>query len=451
MKTGRRLVAMLLVVSLLSIGVSAQAQRSRKRAPATPSRSKAKVSKPKVSETRGAPELPLTGLYRLDEASSENPREAAERVAGNDAFGERGEIVDNLTSRLQSPAQIAIERRGNQISIASTRAQRISFIADGHERVEKADDGHTVRTRATLYGNTLAVNSTGSTDDEFSVTFDSIDEGRRLRVTRRILDERLNRPVIVQSIYNKVSNAARWNIYGEQQPRSTTVASSARSNAARNATTTTAGNRQQQQQQPAPPTIRPRPQQPAPNRSQENPDVYVFVVPRGAQFVTTLNNDLSTQQTREGDRFTLTVREPAAYAGATIEGFVSRVNPSGRITGRSEMTLEFQSIRLRDGRTAGFSGTIESVRATGGEEVRVSTESTGNVQESDSQTARTEQRVAIGAAVGAIIGAIAKGGKGAAIGAIVGAGVGAGSVYAQGRDDLELRSGTELVIRTAPR
>jgi len=58
-------------------------------------------------------------------------------------------------------------------------------------------------------------------------------------------------------------------------------------------------------------------------------------------------------------------------------------------------------------------------------------------------------RGGIGAALGAIIGAIGGGGKGAAIGAAVGAGVGAGSVYVQGRDDLELRSGTEMTIRAS--
>ncbi len=60
---------------------------------------------------------------------------------------------------------------------------------------------------------------------------------------------------------------------------------------------------------------------------------------------------------------------------------------------------------------------------------------------------RTVQRAAIGTAVGAIIGAIAGGGKGAAIGAVIGAGAGAGSVYVQGRDDLDLPSGTEITIR----
>jgi outer membrane lipoprotein SlyB len=73
----------------------------------------------------------------------------------------------------------------------------------------------------------------------------------------------------------------------------------------------------------------------------------------------------------------------------------------------------------------------------------------GTVKESDSQTQRTVERAAIGTAVGAIIGAIAGGGKGAAIGAVLGAGGGAGSVYVQGSDDLELRSGTEVTIRSS--
>ena len=49
-------------------------------------------------------------------------------------------------------------------------------------------------------------------------------------------------------------------------------------------------------------------------------------------------------------------------------------------------------------------------------------------------------------------GAVAGGGKGAAIGAAVGAGVGAGSVFIQGRNDLDLMNGTEFTIRvSAPR
>jgi sulfate adenylyltransferase subunit 1 (EFTu-like GTPase family) len=185
------------------------------------------------------------------------------------------------------------------------------------------------------------------------------------------------------------------------------------------------------------------------NTEPTNSDIYVLLIPSGTQFIATLNNDLTSARNREGDRFTMTVRAPTQYEGATIEGFISRIEASGRISGRSEMTLDFQQIRLRDGRTAGFNGTIESVRTVGGEEVRVDSEGGGgSIQDDDSQTNRTAQRVAIGAAVGAIIGAIAKGGKGAAIGAAIGAGAGASSVYIQGRDELELRSGTEVSIRS---
>jgi hypothetical protein len=152
-----------------------------------------------------------------------------------------------------------------------------------------------------------------------------------------------------------------------------------------------------------------------------------FVIGRNTQFIATLDNNLSTSNTREGDRFTLTVREPSVFAGAIIEGTVSRVERGGRISGRSELAFNFERIRLPDGRTAEFAAEIESVRPVGGEDVRVDNEGGGNVQENDSQTNRTTER--------------------AAIGAVIGASAGAGSVYAQGRDDLELGAGTELVLR----
>jgi hypothetical protein len=141
----------------------------------------------------------------------------------------------------------------------------------------------------------------------------------------------------------------------------------------------------------------------------------------------------------------MTVRSPGQYDGATIEGYVTNVNRGGRITGRSELTLDFDTIRLRDGRSYRFAGILESVRTPEGEVVRVDNE--GAVRDSN-QTNKTVTRTAIGTGVGAIIGAIAGGGKGAAIGAVIGAGAGAGSVYVQGRNDLELDTGTEVTVRS---
>jgi YmgG-like glycine-zipper protein len=153
---------------------------------------------------------------------------------------------------------------------------------------------------------------------------------------------------------------------------------------------------------------------------------------------------LATRTAAAGDRFTLRVTEPVEFRDAMIEGHLADIGRSSRLSGRSLMTLDFDDIRMRDGRTYQFAGLVENINTRNGDMVRVDTEGTIRDQ---SQTARTEERAAIGTAVGAIIGAIAGGGRGAAIGAILGAGAGAGSIYAEGRNDLYLDRGTEVVIR----
>lgn len=173
-----------------------------------------------------------------------------------------------------------------------------------------------------------------------------------------------------------------------------------------------------------------------------------FTVPNGTSLVGVINEDLSVKEARERDRFTITVREPSEYEGATIQGYVSRVSRSGKIQGRSQMTLNFDRIILRNGDSYRFAGIASGIRNSDG--ARVDNE--GNVESSKSQTRKTGERAAIGGGAGAVIGAIAGGGKGAAIGAILGSGAGAGSVYAQGRENLEIRSGTEITVRsTSPR
>ncbi len=175
-----------------------------------------------------------------------------------------------------------------------------------------------------------------------------------------------------------------------------------------------------------------------------------FIVPNGTTVVAVLNNQLTTKTARNGTRFTARVTSPGTYRGATVYGRVSDANRGGRVRGRSALTLNFDRIRLRNGRSYSFVGSVETVRTPDGETVRVDNE--GGVEEGESRGSTTAKRGGIGAAAGAVIGAIAGGGKGAAIGAIVGGGAGAGSVYIQGRDDLDLRAGTRLTIRAgAPR
>ena len=343
----------------------------------------------------------LTGAYRLDQSRSDNPATVADRVSRGLPGGEQQRRHNVILRRLEAPESLAIERRGRTVTIGSSRAAQFTFEADGREHTEQSRNGRSMRTRAALSGEQLVVISEGDRASDFQVTFQPIDNGRSLRVTRRITDEGLTQPIVANSVYVKTSDVAQWNLY-----------SGARDN--------------------------------YPPAGASGGD---FVVPDGTQLVAVLNDNLSTKQARDGDRFTLTVRSPSQYDGASIEGHVAQVNRSGRVSGRAEMSFELDLIQLRDGRASNFAGYIESVRTTSGETVRVDNE--GRAQDDDSQTGRAVTRAGIGAAIGAVIGAIAGGGKGAAIGAAVGAGAGAGTVIVQGREDLDLMSGAEFTIRAS--
>lgn len=142
----------------------------------------------------------------------------------------------------------------------------------------------------------------------------------------------------------------------------------------------------------------------------------------------------------------MTVQSPDEFRGATIEGYVSGINRSGKITGRSNVTLNFEKITLRDGTTYDFAGTTRGITDVTGKVVQVDNE--GTVR-GDNQTSQTAKRGGAGAGLGAIIGAIAGGGHGAVIGAIIGGGVGAGSVAVQGNSDIQLMKGSVVSIQAA--
>lgn len=342
----------------------------------------------------------LTGTYRLDQGRSDDPATTADRVTSNLPRGQQQRLRNAVMRRLEAPESLAIERDGRTITIASSRAAPVTFEADGREQIEQSRNGRQMRTTATLSGERLTVSTEGDRSVDYQVTFEPIDSGRRLRVTRRITDEDLRQAVVARSVYDKTSDSPQFAVRGNYPAAGTSRGS--------------------------------------------------ILVPDGTQLVAVLNENLSTKQSRDGDRFTLTVRSPSRYEGATIDGHLAGVGRSGQVSGRAEMSFEFDTIRQREGRVYDFAGSIESVRTTNDDTVRVDNE--GRVQDESGQTGRTVTRTGIGAAIGAVIGAVAGGGKGAAIGAAVGAGVGAGSVFIQGRNDLDLMNGTEFTIRvSAPR
>jgi hypothetical protein len=342
----------------------------------------------------------LNGTFRLNSSRSDNARDVADRATRSLSNNERQDFYDRLLARLESPEMLAIERSNSTVTLASSRARQSTFEANGVARQEQLSNGRSTRVTATLRGDQLSVSSTGYRENDFNVTFEPIENGSRLRVSREIYSDRLNEPVVVNSIYDRTSNAAQWNIY--------------------NGSGTVLGN--------------------------TGANSGEFVVRDGETLVAVLNNNLTTRQAHQGDRFTMTVNQPNQYEGAVIEGTVGSVNQGGRLSGRSGMSLNFDTIRLRNGQTYKFAGILASVRTLDGDTVKVDNE--GSAQ-GDNQTTQTIQRAGIGTAIGAIIGAVAGGGKGAAIGGVIGAAGGAGSVYVQGKDNLELPQGTEVTIRAS--
>lgn len=357
----------------------------------------------------------LSGTYQLDVSKSENT---------TDIIQNSGVTTDvqrqDLESKLEAADQLAIEIRGTQVTLASSKAAPISFAADGRTKTENVG-GRTIRVRAMLRGQELTVSSLGGETD-YTVTFASLDGGRSMKVTRRITTDYLNQTVFAESFYTKTDAVARLDINQNPNTNYPTTDDNNDGNYSSN--------------------------DPNDNNTTNYPTTTNnrtgnFIVPNGTVITGILENEITTKVSQNNDRFRMTVQSPNEYRGATVEGYISGINRSGKITGSSKITFNFEKITLRNGQTYEFAGYLQNVTDINGKVVKIDTEGTAK---GDSQTKETVKRGGIGAGLGAIIGAIAGGGKGAAIGAIIGGSAGAGSVVLQGKDDLELRKGSMITV-----
>lgn len=339
----------------------------------------------------------LTGTYRLNEAQSDNVSEVVGRtINAYYRTGQQDRIQRNLERRLSSPEILAIEKRDKQVTVGSSTSPQITFTADNVARTETTNNGQSIKVTANTYYDGVALNYEGDRINDFYVNFVPLNN-RQLKVVRRVYLENRNETITVASVYDKTNETAQFG----------------------NLNDNTAGN--------------------------QNGN---FVVPNNTQLMARLTSTISTKATQDGDRFMMEVTSPSQYNGAVIEGRVTKAERSGQVSGRANVSLEFDTIRLRNGQTYKFAGIVDNVKLANGENVTVNNE--GSVRDNN-QTTKTVQRAGIGAALGALIGAIAGGGQGAAIGAAIGAGAGAGTVVLQGRDDVELDPGTEFMITaTAP-
>jgi hypothetical protein len=156
-------------------------------------------------------------------------------------------------------------------------------------------------------------------------------------------------------------------------------------------------------------------------------------LPAGTNFVIRMIDAVDSERARVGQSFAASLDQPVMVDGETLipRGADVQVKlvdskESGKLTGKAELALSLQSVRIN------------------GQMVDVNTQTVK--QESSSRTARTAKVAGGTAAVGAIIGAIAGGGQGAAIGAGAGAAAGAGVQLATSGQRVHVPSETRLTF-----
>ncbi|MEO6394172.1 MAG: hypothetical protein ABIP75_20125, partial [Pyrinomonadaceae bacterium] len=83
----------------------------------------------------------LTGTFALDVSRSDDPRTAAEAAVRGSSTRNRQRALDDLTARLEAADRMAIDRQGQSVTIESSRAAQVTFLADGSVRTEQDQNG----------------------------------------------------------------------------------------------------------------------------------------------------------------------------------------------------------------------------------------------------------------------------------------------------------------------
>lgn len=155
------------------------------------------------------------GAYRINVAESDRLYSVVRGATSSVPFGEQQRFFIDLSVRLTPPDILAIECGGTRVSIGSSRSPKVTFAADGATRNERSPGGSLIRSRVEMRPDTLTFTSTGKAADSVNVVFKSLDGGRRLEVTRRIYAEQLTEPVVIRTVYNRISADVEWNKSGD--------------------------------------------------------------------------------------------------------------------------------------------------------------------------------------------------------------------------------------------
>ena len=396
--------------------------------------------------TQGTVRIPgLNGTYSLDAGRSDS----TDQIIAETNVGENDRA--DLQSKLAPPGLFSLSVRGTTITLTSSTGSATKFVADGRDKTQNIN-GKSVRVRATLRGEELTI-ATLSGENDYTVVYTPIDGGRGLKVTRRVTTEYLPETVFAESVYLKTDFAGNTSSVDDTASADTTAVDNqpGADNQPAADDNSSADQSSDSNSQDAPGTYSSSDPNDngasnAPNPSVSQPRSGNFIVPHGMVITGMLETSIDTKISQNNDRFKMVIQSPNDFRGATVEGYVTGVKRSGQVSGRSNVTLNFETITLRNGVKYDFAGYLQAIKDAKGKTVKVDSE--GTIRGS-SQTNGMLKRGGLGAGLGAIIGAIAGGGGGAAIGAAIGGGVGAGSKVIQGREDVQLSKGSMITVQAS--
>lgn len=179
------------------------------------------------------------------------------------------------------------------------------------------------------------------------------------------------------------------------------------------------------------------------------------IIPGKSDIFISLQQSLNTKSARPGDKFSSQVEVPVTArdriiipVGSYIIGYVDKSKRAGRLKGKAELTLKFDTVILPDGTTrymrAGVHSSEGYATELDGEE--------GTLQGHDGSHGEVVAGAASGAVTGTIVGISAGAmrgglGRGAAAGAAIGAAVGGLIALFQRGEDVVLPRGSTLTIQ----
>jgi len=177
-----------------------------------------------------------------------------------------------------------------------------------------------------------------------------------------------------------------------------------------------------------------------------------YLVDTGTRILLAMVNSVSTKHAAPGERVYLETNFPVIVnsrivipAGSYVMGTVTEVQRPGKVKGRGEFHLRFDSLTLPNGVTRDFRASVAGLDGRASEDLDKK-EGTIKSEGTKSTDVRTVgETAATGAGIGAIVGSRAGGaGMGAGIGAAAGAAAGlAGVLFTRGPDAI-LAKGTTI-------